>query len=165
MPHSFTDILIHAIFATRSRAALIADEIRPELFAYMGGIVRKTGGKALLINGPADHVHMLVRIATDVSLADLMRLVKENSSKWLGEKWPERSAFAWQTGYAAFSVSLSHRDEVYQYIRNQQIRHKTMSFADEIRAVFRKYGGDPADFLEDSAAPEGALRECELSHG
>ncbi len=148
MPHSFTDILIHAIFSTKGRAAMISDEIRPELLAYMGGVVRKIGGKALLINGPSDHVHMLVRLPADISVAECLRLVKANSSKWVTEKWPERSTFGWQAGYAAFSVSLSKRNEVYQYIRDQQIRHKKVSFADEVRTLFRKYDADSADFLD-----------------
>jgi putative transposase len=148
MPHSFTDILIHAVFSTQDRAATIGDEIRPELLAYMGGVIRKIGGKALLINGPSDHVHMLVRLPANMSVAELLRMVKANSSKWVAEKWPERPNFAWQSGYAAFSVSLSKRDQVYQYIRDQQLHHKNVSFADEIRALFRKHGADAGPFLD-----------------
>src|SRR5690349_13853523 len=156
MPHSFTDLLFHAIFSTKGRARLIADVIRPDLLAYVGGVVRKSGGKALLVNGVSDHVHMLMRLPADVALSECLRLVKSNSTKWVHDKWPERRDFAWQIGYAAFTVSLSQRDRVYQYIANQEEHHRHHSFADEMAALLAKYGGNAAEVLEDSVAPEGA---------
>ncbi len=57
MPHTFTNLLAHVVFSTKGRAALIPDAIRPQLHAYIGGIVRELGGTALLVNGAADHVH------------------------------------------------------------------------------------------------------------
>jgi REP-associated tyrosine transposase len=148
MPHSFTDLLVHAIFSTKDRRAFLADEIQTELFAYIGGTVRKIGGKALLVNGTSDHVHLLVRIPADMSVAECLRMVKANSSKWVHERWPERPDFAWQSGYAAFSVSLSNREHVYRYIQNQRLHHEGVSFADEIAAFVRKYGGNPTQLLD-----------------
>jgi putative transposase len=148
MPRSFTDLLVHAIFSTKDRRASLGDDIQAELFAYLGGIIRKIGGKALLVNGVSDHVHLLIRIPADMSVAECLRKVKANSSKWLRGKWPGQSDFAWQTGYAAFSVSLSNRDHVYRYIRNQQLHHAKVSFADEIAAFIRKYGGNPTQLLD-----------------
>jgi transposase IS200 family protein len=94
------------------------------------------------------HVHLLIRIPADMSVAECLRKVKANSSKSLRGKWPGQSDFAWQTGYAAFSVSLSNRDHVYRYIRNQQLHHAKVSFADEIAAFIRKYGGNPTQLLD-----------------
>src|SRR5690349_20146368 len=148
MPHTFSDVLIHVIFSTKERVAAISDELRRELYAYMGGVVRRLGGKALLINGTRDHVHMLIRVPTDLCPAECLRIVKANSSRWVYEKWPERSTFAWQTGYAAFSVSVSQRNRVYRYIRDQEQHHKKFSFAEEIAAFLRTHGGNPADFVD-----------------
>ena len=165
MPHSFTDLLFHAIFSTKGRARLIPDEIRADLFAYIGGVIRKIGGKGLLVNGMPDHVHLLVRLPADLPISECLRLVKANSSKWVHEKWPERSGFAWQIGYAAFTVSLSQRDRVYQYIRLQEEHHRKHSFAEEMAALLAKYGANVADVLEDSVAPEGASTvEGTLTH-
>lgn len=165
MPHTFTDLLFHAIFSTKGRAPLIVEEMRGDLLAYIGGVLRRIGGKALLINGVSDHVHMPVRLPADVSLAECLRLVKANSSKWVHEKWPERRDFAWQIGYAAFTVSLSQRDRVYQYIRDQEAHHRKQSFAEEMAALLAKYGANVSDVLEDSVAPEGApTTEPTLTH-
>ena len=148
MAHSFTDLLTHAIFSTKLRAPVIEDGIRSEVLTYLGGVVKHIGGKALLVNGTTDHVHMLIRLPADVPVAKCMRLVKANSSKWVHEHWPERKNFEWQIGYAAFSVSLSQRDAVYRYIQRQDEHHRKRSFADEMNAIFKKYGGDVAEFLE-----------------
>jgi putative transposase len=106
MSHMYTSLLSHCIFSTKDRAPEIDEELRPQLFAYMGGIARSIDCAALLINGVADHVHLLLSLPATLSMADAMRLIKTNSSKWVHEQWPARSGFAWQSGYGAFSVSL-----------------------------------------------------------
>ena len=62
MPRSLTNLLIHAIFSTKDRAPMIRPEFQDNLFRYMGGIVRQIGGKALIVGGTADHVHILLEL-------------------------------------------------------------------------------------------------------
>ena len=81
MPHTAGNLLLHLIFSTKSREPFITPEIREDLFAYLGGIVRGMDGTALNINGTADHVHMLVRIRPTQSAAEIARVVKTNSSR------------------------------------------------------------------------------------
>ncbi|MGB0040305.1 MAG: transposase, partial [Terriglobales bacterium] len=73
--HTGSNIVLHFIFSTKGRRALIGDDLRPHLFAYLGGIIREMRGTALIVNGTADHVHMLVRIRPAQSTADVMRVV------------------------------------------------------------------------------------------
>lgn len=148
MPHSVTDLLTHAIFSTKDRQPFIEEAVSRELFPYLGGVVKHIGGKALLVNGMLDHVHMLIRLPSHVSVAECMRLAKTNSSKWVHEHWNERASFQWQIGYAAFSVSLSQRDAVYRYIRDQAMHHRKATFVEEITCFVRKYGGDASAILE-----------------
>ena len=138
--HSFSDLLVHAVFSTKERARYLDAAIRGDVHAYLGGIVRELKASALMVGGTEDHVHMLVRLPCDLAVADCLRVVKTNSSRWIHERWPDRSKFAWQTGYAAFSVSESNRDTVVRYIREQQRHHRKMSFQDELRALLRKHG-------------------------
>ncbi len=140
MAHSCSNILVHLIFSTKNRLPLITAEIRDELFAYLGGIVRHMRGTALLINGTADHVHMLVRIPTDHSTAEMARIIKTNSSKWVHQKWPDHQDFAWQAGYGAFSVSASNVDAVTLYISGQEQHHHKRSFQEEFVAFLKKNG-------------------------
>lgn len=138
--HSFTDLLTHAVFSTKDRMRYIDTVIRTDLHAYLGGIVREMGATALMVGGTDDHVHMLLLLPPDMAVADCLRVVKTNSSRWVHERWPDRRKFAWQTGYAAFSVSQSNRDSVIRYIRDQERHHRKMSFQDELLALLRKHG-------------------------
>jgi putative transposase len=136
LPHTSSNVLLHFIFSTLGRRPLIKTVFRGDLFAYLGGIVREMRGTALAINGTADHVHLLIRIRPVHSSAEIARVVKTNSSKWAREKWSRE--FAWQTGYAAFSVSESNVRVVTKYIAGQEEHHKKHSFQEEFVAFLKK---------------------------
>ena len=138
--HTYTNILIHALFSTKNRYPWLIAEVRDELFLYLGGTVNKLGGQSVLVNGAEDHVHMLLVQPPRLSLADLMEKVKANSSGWVKKRWPSRRAFAWQSGYTAFSVSKSHATQVKRYIANQQEHHRKLSFQEEVLAFLEKHG-------------------------
>ena len=136
MSHTSGNILLHFIFSTQGRRPLIVPEFRPDLFAYLGGIIREMGGTALIINGTADHVHMLVRARPAHSPAEIIRVAKANSSRWVHEKW--NSDFAWQTGYGVFSVSESNVAGVTRYIAEQEKHHRKLSFQEEYVAFLKR---------------------------
>ena len=138
--HTYTNIVIHALFSTKGRRPWINVEMRRELFPYMGGIVNRLGGNSLRVNGVADHVHMLLNQAPDLPLADLMGKVKANSSGWIKKRWPACGDFAWQAGYAAFSVSSSRVEEVRKYIAAQEEHHRKVSFQEEVLAFLKRNG-------------------------
>jgi REP element-mobilizing transposase RayT len=75
----------------------------------MGGIFKNEDGQLIAAGGTADHVHLLVSIPPSVSVSDMLRKLKANSSKWIHETFPEHRGFSWQEGYGAFSVSQSNR--------------------------------------------------------
>jgi REP element-mobilizing transposase RayT len=138
MADTFTNLLTHVIFSTKDRLPLITPEIKPRLHAYLGGIVRSLDGIALAIDGPIDHVHLLIKTPASAALADVIRTVKANSSRWVHETFP-RADFAWQTGYGAFSVSFSNVEQVRTYIANQEDHHKTISFQEEFVAFLKRH--------------------------
>lgn len=140
MSHTSGNLVLHLIFSTKGRQPLITPEIRTDLFAYLGGIIGEMQGTALIINGVADHVHMLIRIHPAQAVAEVARIVKTNSSRWVHEKWPHNRnvRFAWQTGYAAFSVSQSNVLAVSRYIATQAEHHKKRTFQQEYIAFLKK---------------------------
>lgn len=140
MSHTYTNILIHALFSTKDRQPWLLPEMQEEVFNYLGGAVNALGGQSLLVNGPRDHVHMLFVQPRTLSIADVMEKVKANSSGWVKDRWPERRHFGWQAGYAAFSVSKSHVESVKRYIRNQEEHHRKVSFIEEVVAFLDKHG-------------------------
>jgi REP element-mobilizing transposase RayT len=147
MPQSFATLLVHAVFSTKDRQPILASDLTARLFPYMGGIVREMKGTALTINGTNDHVHLLLQIPTAVAVAEMLRVVKTNSSRWVHEQFPEHARFAWQGGYGAFTVSHSRADAVSHYIATQKEHHRKVSFQEEFLALLNKHGisCDPSD--------------------
>jgi REP element-mobilizing transposase RayT len=140
MPHTFVHLVVHIVFGTKDRARSITQEMKGDLHAYMGGIVREVGAKPLNINGMEDHAHMLVSLPASLSVADLVRVVKTNSSRWAHEKSPDHAEFGWQKGYGAFSVRRSTLKNVDEYITNQVEHHRKLSFQEEFLILLKKHG-------------------------
>jgi putative transposase len=86
-----------------------------------------------------DHVHLLISLPPMIAFSDAMRIVKANSSRWVGEKWSARKSFGWQVGYGAFSVSKSNVSEDVKYIQNQEAHHKKVTFQEEFIAFLKKH--------------------------
>ena len=131
MAGTYTELLYHLIFSTKQREPLISPRLQPDLYAYIGGIVRGQGGVLLDVGGMPDHVHLVLRIKPDSSVSEIVRLVKANSSKWVNEQPGQSGRFAWQSGYGAFSVSLSRLSAVRDYVRTQEDHHRTKTFQEE----------------------------------
>jgi len=136
MAQTCGNVVVHLIFSTKLRKPLIASNIRSDLFAYLGGIVRELRGSALIINGTCDHVHMLIRIRPAHSVAEIARIVKANSSGWIRKKGHKE--FGWQAGYGVFSVSESSIPSVTKYIATQEEHHRERSFQEEFVAFLKK---------------------------
>ena len=136
MSHTSGNIVLHLIYSTQGRRPLIKPDFRNELFAYLGGIIREMHGTALIVNGTPDHVHMLIRVRPAHSAAEIARVVKANSSRWVHEKWDR--VFAWQTGYGVFSVSESNVADVAKYIAGQEEHHRKHTFQEEFVTFLKK---------------------------
>jgi putative transposase len=138
--HTYTNILIHALFSTKDRQPWLNAEVKAEMLPYLGGVINELGGQSLLVNGTLDHAHMLFVQPATLSIANIMGKVKANSSGWVNKRWRNRNHFAWQTGYAAFSVSKSQVDSAKRYIENQEEHHRKVSFQEEVLAFLKKQG-------------------------
>jgi REP element-mobilizing transposase RayT len=140
MSDTYSSLHYHFVFGTKNRAPLLADAWRERLCQYIGGIVRSEGGVLERIGGMADHLHLLVSWKQSEALSDLMRAIKANSSRWIHDTLPEMKGFAWQDGYAVFSVSKSQCEAVARYIETQSEHHKKWSFQEELKALLDKHG-------------------------
>ena len=140
MPQSLPNLLYHFIWSTKNRDPFINEQVEPKLHAYMAGICADLGGKPVLIGGMPDHVHVLTYLPPKVAVSDALRDLKASSSKWVHQAFPHLAAFAWQAGYAAFSVSASKLIDVRDYVARQKDHHATASFQDEYRAFLRRHG-------------------------
>jgi REP-associated tyrosine transposase len=142
MSHTYSNLLSHVVFSTKDRRPLIDAELKPRLLGYINGIVDESGGKVLSLNAMPDHLHMLWELPPANSLSDSMRVLKTNSSRWVHETWGPKKSFAWQTGYAAFSVSRSNVSAVANYVERQESHHRKRTFQEELVGLLVKHGID-----------------------
>jgi putative transposase len=114
-------------------------ELQPQLFEYIGGILRNNSCSLVATGGIPDHVHLLTSLGRTLAIADAVRIIKTNSSSWIHDerRFPD---FQWQSGYGAFAVSYSNVAQVKAYIANQEQHHHLQSFQDEFREFLRRHG-------------------------
>jgi REP element-mobilizing transposase RayT len=119
---------------------MITSELEPRLYEYIGGILRGIDAVLLQIGGMPDHVHLLIGLRQDQAVADVVRILKANSSKWVHETPPfDKLEFGWQGGYGAFTVSKSQLDTVQHYIQNQPAHYLKREFEDEFKGLLRNH--------------------------
>ncbi len=139
MGSTFISLHYHIVFSTKDRKPFIADAWRERLFEYLGGTVKGLEGISQGVGGTSDHVHLLVGLKATHRLADFMRELKKASSSWVHEV-ADDSRFAWQEGYGAFTVSAPARNQVRQYIANQEQHHRRKSFREEFEEFLHRAG-------------------------
>ncbi len=142
MPQSLSLLIVHVIFSTKERQPLIDAEVRSKLHAYLATVARNAGCEAYRVGGVADHVHLAIRLSRTLTAANLFEELKTSSSKWLKTQSSKLGAFAWQRGYAAFSVGPSDLEAVCAYVDAQEEHHRKRTFQEEYRAFLTKYGID-----------------------
>ncbi len=138
MSDSYTNLLYHIVFSTKDRRPFIRREWRPRIHSYLGGIIRGMNGVAEMVGGVEDHVHLLASLRPVHCVADVLRDLKRDSTNWVKENFD--CGFAWQEGYAAFTVSPSAIGSVRSYIGNQEAHHGKHSFTNELREFLGKAG-------------------------
>ena len=139
MAHSYVSTLIHYIFSTKNRQKIIKPDFEKRMWSYIGGISKENKIKALGIGGTEDHIHLLLSLPSTLSISKSIQLIKGGSSKWVHDIFPEYKDFAWQEGYGAFSVSISHIEETSSYINNQKNHHKIHTFQEEYLNFLKKH--------------------------
>tara|TARA_R110002073_G_scaffold101567_1_gene230846 strand:+ start:39 stop:500 length:462 start_codon:yes stop_codon:yes gene_type:complete len=139
MANTYTQIHIQTVFAVQNRQSLINKEWKDELYKYITGIIQNHNHKVLQINGMPDHIHILFGMRPTQSLSDLMKQVKQDSSKWINKKGFVNGKFSWQAGYGAFSYAKSEISNVIHYIKNQEVHHKSVSFQDEYLQLLNEF--------------------------
>lgn len=142
MAGTYSQIYIQGIFAVKGRENLIDKSWRDELHKYISGIITAKEQKSIIVNGVSDHIHCFIGLKPSMCISDIIRDIKNNSSKFINEKRFVRGKFQWQEGYGAFSYSHSHIENVYNYILNQEEHHKKRTFKEEYLELLNKFEVD-----------------------
>ena len=138
-PQSFTQVYIHLVFAVKHRDRILTPSIRPRLFEYIGAIINGMNHKSIKINGYIDHIHLLIGFNPTKSISETVYEIKRSSSLFINKNNLCLGHFEWQEGYGAFSYSRSQRNEVIQYILNQEKHHQLKTFKEEYLNMLMKF--------------------------
>ena len=142
MANTYTQIHIQCVMAVKYRASLIQPDWKDQMQKYITGIIQNYGHKMLAINNMPDHLHMFFGFRPNQSLADLMRIVKSESTKWINDKQFTPAVFNWQEGYGAFSYSRSQVPRVVEYVMNQEEHHRHKTFLEEYEQFLKQFEVD-----------------------
>lgn len=139
MAGTFSQMYIQVVFAVRGRACLLHKSWRNEVFKYISGIISAKNHKPIIVNGVGDHVHVFIGMKPSMSVSDLVRDIKNNSSKFINEKRWLPGKFSWQEGFSAFTYSQEHVERVYHYILNQEEHHRKVTFREEYMKLLNEF--------------------------
>ena len=140
MAHTLTKILMHCVFSTKDRRPFVHDDLNGRLNEYMAGIARNHHMHLIRAGGTPDHRHLLLQFRPNICISDGIRVIKSNASKWVHDTFEDLGPFAWQSGYAAFSVSQSATARVVAYIDGQEQHHRKLNFKEELIALLDRHG-------------------------
>lgn len=127
----YTKVLIHFIWATKNREPLITKDLKPLLLQHIKENSIKKEIFIDTLNCVSDHIHLLVSLGTEQTIAKTAMLIKGESSFWANKQNLVKSKFEWQDEYIALSVSFSAIDKVRAYIANQETHHQKKTFSEE----------------------------------
>jgi len=133
MANTYSQIFIHVTFHVKNNICLIEKEWEDDLYKYMTATIQNKGQKVLAINGTDDHIHILIGMKPTCCLSDLMRDAKRSSVEFINSTFNVKRKFGWQEGFGAFSVGFRDRYNIINYILNQKMHHKKITFQEEYK--------------------------------
>ncbi len=139
MANSYSQIYLQAVFVVKYRAALLDKSWRPTIQAVIGNLINETGCKTIIVNGVEDHMHCFFGLKPVISVSELMKVIKAKSSKYINDHNLTKERFEWQPGYGVFSYRQRDIDQIYNYVKNQEIHHQKKSFKDEYLELLKEF--------------------------
>ena len=139
MAQSLCKIYLHIIFHIKTTSSAIEKSHWERLHSYIGELINSTGCQTIQIGGTEDHVHAVCLLSRNENVSHLLEEMKRNSSRWLKTLSPKYEKFAWQGGYAIFSVSESVIEKTIEYVKNQEEHHRKRTFQEEYKMFLQLY--------------------------
>ena len=139
MSNTYTQVYIHFVIAVKFRQALIDSTWKEELNKYIAGIIKNKGHKLISVNNMPDHLHLFCGMHPNQSSSEFMKILKQETSKWINAKGFTNKKFRWQEGFGAFSYARSQVKTVGDYVDNQEKHHATLPFLSEYKKLLKGF--------------------------
>jgi len=137
---TYTQILYQIVFSTYKREKTLTKENRKELYQYIWGILKNKNCHLYRMNGIEDHIHIVTHIHPSISLASLVKDIKLASSGYIKSHNLFPDFNSWQNGYGGFTYSFKDKDNLIEYVKNQEEHHKIVTFRDELVELLKEHG-------------------------
>ena len=138
----YIKIWIHLIWATKNRYPFLQKQVRFKVINHIRENAKNKGIHLDFINGYVEHIHTLISMKADQSIAKVAQLLKGESSRWVNKNHLTNYEFGWQDEYIAVSISHSSINRVREYIKNQEEHHRKRTFEEEFQLFIKRYGFD-----------------------
>ena len=136
---TYTQILYQIVFSTKKREKALIKTNRDKLYRYIWGILKNKKCILYRINGVEDHLHIATHIHPTIAVSSLVKDIKVSSSIWIKDQRIFPGFTSWQEGYGAFTYSIKEKEVLINYIKNQEIHHKTISFREEYIKLLKEH--------------------------
>ena len=131
-------LYLHLVWATWDRTPWISPNIEQRIFRNIVSQAHLFNCKVLIINGMPDHIHLVVKYPTTITVADLVKKAKGVSSRFINQKQFLDVPFKWQIGYGAFTISRWDLHKIINYVKNQKIHHSVGNLKVDLEAILDK---------------------------
>jgi REP element-mobilizing transposase RayT len=136
---SYSRLLYQIVFSTKYRQKTLKKENRQQLYKYMWGVLNNNKCIVYAINGVEDHIHIITHIHPSTSISSLVKDIKVSSSIWIKKNKLFPSFISWQVGYSVFSYSIEAKDNLINYVDNQEAHHKKKNSREELIELLDKF--------------------------
>jgi putative transposase len=137
---SYRQHLYHIVFRTKDSLPTIKQDHVNDLYAYITGIIKHKNSHLYRLNGVENHLHILTDMNPSIAPIDFVKDIKVSSSIWMKSSNLFPAFEGWAVGYGSFTCSYKDIDILIDYIKNQQLHHKKISFEEEYRKLLLEYG-------------------------
>jgi putative transposase len=118
---------LHCVWGTKYKRPFLIGSLKYQVIEHIIENGEKNGIFIDCINGYKDHIHCLIRLRPDQTLAKTIQFIKGESSYWINKEELIKRKFKWAIQYYAVSVSDKDVPIVRRYIKNQEKHHKAKS--------------------------------------
>jgi REP element-mobilizing transposase RayT len=139
---SYTSILIHIVWSTKNRKKILDKYKKDIICEHIKEYAIKNNIHILNINGCMNHLHCLIYLMPSQNIANVVQLLKGESSHWINNNFKFFGKFDWQDEYFAVSVSESMKNVMFNYINKQEEHHLKKTFEQEYKEFIDKYKFD-----------------------
>jgi putative transposase len=141
---TYTQILYQVVFSTKFRKPELTADIRRDVFACMYGVLKNNKCHTYRIGGVEDHVHLVFSLNPAVALANLIKDVKLASTHYVKKEKGLKKFIGWQNGYGAFTYSIEAKDNLIEYVKNQEQHHakSKQTFKEEYIELLTEFNVD-----------------------